>query len=63
MKCSHDQARSRTGEAAIRVASLLDRVPAEYMHDLALDLAWAAMVAAHRPDALHKVIHDWEITL
>ena len=45
------------------VASLLDRVPAEYMRDLALDLAWAAMVAARRPDALYQVIRDWEITL
>lgn len=45
------------------VASLLDRVPAVYMHDRALDLAWAAMVAAHRPAALHQVIHNWEITL
>lgn len=45
------------------VASLLDRVPAEYMRDLALDLAWAAMVAARRPDTLYQVIRDWEITL
>jgi hypothetical protein len=43
--------------------TLLDRVPSEYMHDLALDLAWAALVASRRPDALYQVIKDWEVTL
>ncbi len=43
--------------------TLLDRVPPEYMHDLALDLAWAALVAPRRPDALYQVIREWEITL
>jgi hypothetical protein len=36
--------------------TLLDRVPPEYMHDLALDLAWAALVAPRRPDALYQMI-------
>ena len=45
------------------VQTLLDRVPQEYMHDLALDLAWAAMVAPRRPDALYQVVREWEITL
>ena len=43
--------------------TVLDRVPAEYLHDLALDLAWAAMVAPRQPHALHQVIREWEITL
>jgi hypothetical protein len=43
--------------------TLLDRVPSEYMHDLALDLAWAALVASRRPDALYQVIREWETTL
>jgi hypothetical protein len=43
--------------------TLLDRVPQEYMHDLALDLAWAALVAPRRPDALYQVIREWETTL
>jgi hypothetical protein len=43
--------------------TLLDRVPPEYMHDLALDLAWAALVAPRRPDALYQVIREWEATL
>ena len=43
--------------------TLLDRVPPEHMHDLALDLAWAAMVAPRRPDALYQVIREWEATL
>ena len=38
--------------------TLLDRVPSKYMHDLALDLAWAALVASRRPDALYQVIRD-----
>jgi hypothetical protein len=42
---------------------LLDRVPPEYMSDLALDLAWAAMVAPRRPDALYQVVQEWEVTL
>ena len=42
---------------------MLDRVPPECMHDLALDLAWAALVAPRRPDALYQVIREWEITL
>ena len=45
------------------VQALLDRVPPEYMHDLALDLAWAALVAPRRPDALYQVIQEWEFTL
>jgi len=45
------------------VQTLLDRVPSEYMHDLALDLAWAALVAPRRPDALYQVIWEWEATL
>jgi hypothetical protein len=45
------------------VQSLLDRVPLEYMRDLALDLAWAAMIAPRRPDALHQVVAEWEATL
>lgn len=43
--------------------TLLDRVPPEHMHDLALDLAWAALVAPRRPDALYQVIQEWEATL
>ena len=43
--------------------ALLDRVPAEYLHDLALDLAWAAMVAPRQPHALYQIIREWEITL
>jgi hypothetical protein len=45
------------------VRILLDRVPSQYLRDLALDLAWAALVAPRRPDALHQVIQEWEITL
>jgi hypothetical protein len=45
------------------VRTLLDRVPSQYLRDLALDLAWAALVAPRRPDALHQVIREWEITL
>jgi hypothetical protein len=45
------------------VQTLIDRVPLEYMHDLALDLAWAALIAPRRPDTLHQVIAEWEITL
>jgi hypothetical protein len=45
------------------VQALLDRVPAPYLRDLALDLAWAALVAPRRPDALRQVIYEWEITL
>ena len=46
-----------------QVQTLLDLVPAEYMQDLALDLAWAAMVAPRRPDALYQVVREWEVTL
>ncbi len=42
---------------------LLGRVPPECIYDLALDLAWAALVAPRRPDALYQVIREWEITL
>jgi hypothetical protein len=45
------------------VQELLDRVPSEYMHDLALDLAWAALIAPRRPDALYQVVREWETTL
>jgi len=45
------------------VQTLLDRVPPEYLRDLALDLAWAALIAPRRPDALYQVVRDWEITL
>ena len=45
------------------VQALLDRVPARYLRDFALDLAWAALVAPRRPDALYQVLHEWEITL
>jgi hypothetical protein len=45
------------------VQLLLNRVPPEYMSDLALDLAWAAMVAPRRPDALYQVMREWEVTL
>ena len=45
------------------VQTLLDRVPAQYLRDFALDLAWAALVAPRRPDALHQVLHEWEVTL
>jgi hypothetical protein len=45
------------------VQALVDRVPSEYMQDLALDLAWAALIAPRRPDALHQVLREWEITL
>jgi hypothetical protein len=45
------------------VQNLLDRVPAEYMHDLATDLAWAALIAPRRPDALYQVVREWETTL
>ena len=47
----------------VEVQMLLDRLPSEYMHDLALDLAWAALVAPRRPDALYQVLREWEITL
>jgi hypothetical protein len=47
----------------MEVLMLLNRVPPEYMHDLALDLAWAALAAPRRPDALHQVVREWEITL
>lgn len=45
------------------VQALLDRVPSECMSGLALDLAWAALIAPQRPDALHQVIREWEVTL
>jgi len=45
------------------VQTLLDNVPSEYMYDLALDLAWAALVAPRRPDVLYQVVREWEITL
>jgi hypothetical protein len=45
------------------VQALVDRVPSEHMQDLALDLAWAALIAPRRPDALHQVLREWEITL
>jgi non-ribosomal peptide synthetase component F len=45
------------------VQHLLARLPLEYMHDLALDLAQAALIAPRRPDALYQVIREWEITL
>ena len=45
------------------VRTLLDRVPSQYLRDLALDLAWAALVAPRRPDTLHQVIQEWEITM
>ena len=45
------------------VQTLLDRMPSECMHDLALDLAWAALVAPRRPDALCQVVREWEVTL
>jgi hypothetical protein len=45
------------------VEALLNRLPPQYVHDLALDLAWAALVASRRPDALYQVLRDWEITL
>ena len=45
------------------IHTLLDRVPTEYLHDLALDLAWAALVAPRQPHALYQVIREWEITL
>jgi hypothetical protein len=45
------------------VQTLLDQVPVAYMHDLAADLAWAAMIAPRRPDALYQVVREWEITL
>jgi hypothetical protein len=45
------------------VRTLLDRVPPQYLRDLALDLAWAALVAPRRPDALHQVIREWDVTL
>ena len=45
------------------VQTLLDRVPAQYLRAFALDLAWAALVASRRPDALHQILHEWEITL
>jgi len=45
------------------VQTLLDRVPPEHLRDLALDLAWAAMIAPRRPDALYQVTREWKITL
>jgi hypothetical protein len=45
------------------VQTLLDQVPTAYMHDLAVDLAWAAMIAPRRPDALYQVVREWKITL
>jgi hypothetical protein len=45
------------------VRALLDRVPTEYVHDLAVDLAWAALIAPGRPDALYQVVREWEVTL
>ena len=45
------------------VQDLFDRVPAEHMRDLAMDLAWAALSAPRRPDALYQVVREWETTL
>jgi hypothetical protein len=45
------------------VQNLLERVPTEYLHDLAMDLAWAALIAPRRPDALYQVVREWETTL
>jgi len=33
------------------------------MRDLALDMAWAALIAPRRPDALHQIVAEWEATL
>jgi hypothetical protein len=45
------------------VQTLLARISLEHVRDLALDLAWAALVAPRRPDALHQVLREWETTL
>ncbi len=45
------------------VKALLEQVPGEYLRDLAADLAWAALVASWRPDALYQVIGEWRATL
>lgn len=45
------------------VQTLLNRIPQEYLHDLTLDLAWAALIAPRRPDALYQTLQEWEITL
>jgi len=45
------------------VERLIARMPKEYLPDLALDLAWAALVAPRRPDALYQVLQEWEVTL
>lgn len=45
------------------VKTLLEQVPEAYLRDLATDLAWAALLASRRPDALHQVIGEWQATL
>ncbi len=45
------------------VYRLLDHIPTEYLRDLAIDMAWAALIAPRRPDALHQVVVEWEATL
>jgi hypothetical protein len=45
------------------VKALLKQIPEAYLRDLAADLAWAALVASRRPDALHQVIGEWQATL
>jgi len=45
------------------VKALLEQIPEAYLRDLAADLAWAALAASRRPDALHQVIGEWQATL
>jgi hypothetical protein len=45
------------------VKASVEHVPEAYLRDLAADLAWAALVASWRPDALHQVIGEWQATL
>jgi hypothetical protein len=40
----------------VEVQSLLEKVPAAYLLDLTVDLAWAALIASRRPDALYEVV-------
>lgn len=45
------------------VKALLEQIPETYLRNLAADLAWAALAASRRPDALHQVIGEWQATL
>ena len=51
------------GLLPVEITNLLAQTPKAYLRDLATDLAWAALVAPRRPDALYQVVMEWQATL